>query len=74
MQKKYISELGSKEIVRTMVLGSERRFRSLMASNVSVWAEFVKEPLKIAKERENLLVRKQVLEEALKQVVSLPGK
>ena len=67
VQKKVISEMAAKEMVRTLLKGNEANFHNLLASEVAELAEFIKEPHRIARERASLLNRKQVLENALKQ-------
>jgi hypothetical protein len=68
VQRKFISELAAKELVRILVLGTFKRVRKLLSSTISELTKFVKEPNKLVKERENLTLRKKVLEGALSQV------
>jgi hypothetical protein len=68
VQRKFISELAAKELVRILVLGTFKRVRKLLSSTISELTKFVKEPNKLVKERENLTLRKKVLEGALNQV------
>jgi hypothetical protein len=68
VQRKFISELAAKELVRILVLGTFKRVRKLLSSTMSELTKFVKEPNKLVKERENLTLRKKVLEGALTQV------
>ena len=70
VQRKFISELASKEMIRTLAIGNETRFRKLLALEVAQLTELVNEPSKIVRERESLINRKQVLESALQQVPS----
>jgi hypothetical protein len=71
VQTKYISELGSKELVRTMVLNNEERFRKMMSANTGACVDLIKEPSSVARERSTLLTRKNALEEALKKLQSV---
>jgi len=68
VQRKFISELAAKELIRILVLGTFKRVRKLLSSTISELTKFVKEPNKLVKERENLTLRKKVLEGALSQV------
>ena len=68
VQTKYISELGSKELVRTMVLNNEERFRTVMTAKAGACVDLIKEPSSVARERSTLLTRKKALEEALKKL------
>ena len=71
VQTKYISELGSKELIRTMVLNNEERFRKLMTAKAAACVDLIKEPSSVARERATLLTRKNILEEALKKLQSV---
>ena len=71
VQTKYISELGSKELLRTMVLNNEERFHRLMTAKAAACVDLIKEPSSIARERATLLNRKSILEEALKKLQSV---
>ena len=71
VQTKYISELGSKELVRTMVLNNEERFRTVMTAKAGACVDLIKEPPSVARERSTLLTRKKALEEALKKLESV---
>eukprot|EP00964_Phaeocystis_antarctica_P011823 scaffold6535_cov74-Phaeocystis_antarctica.AAC.2 len=71
VQTKYISELGSKELIRTMVLSNEERFRKLMTAKAAACVDLIKEPSSVARERATLLTRKNILEEALKKLQSV---
>jgi hypothetical protein len=71
VQTKYISELGSKELIRTMVLNNEERFHRLMTAKAAACVDLIKEPSSIARERATLLNRKSILEEALKKLQSV---
>ena len=71
VQTKYISELGSKELIRTMVLNNEERFRKLMTTKAAACVDLIKEPSSVARERATLLTRKNILEEALKKLQSV---
>ena len=50
------------------MLGNETRFRKVLKSEVAELAALIKEPYKIAQERDSLLNQKQVLEDALTQM------
>ena len=63
--KKQVSEAASKELIRTLVLKSETHFQALLKSGLAEYAQNVKEPQKIARQRDNLQRRQQVLEQAL---------
>lgn len=65
VQRQIVSELGSKELVRTLVLESETLFHHLLDNELTTYLDFVKEPEKIVHKRDNLMKRKAVLEEAL---------
>ena len=71
VQTKYISELGSKELIRTMVLNNEERFRTVMTAKAGACVDLIKEPSSVARERSTLLTRKNTLEEALKKLQSV---
>ena len=71
VQTKYISELGSKELIRTMVLNNEERFHRLVTAKAAACVDLIKEPSSIARERATLLNRKSILEEALKKLQSV---
>ena len=71
VQTKYISELGSKELVRTMVLDNEERFRKMMSAKAGACVDLIKEASSVARERSALLKRKNALEEALKKLQSV---
>ena len=71
VQTKYISELGSKELLRTMVLNNEERFHRLLTAKAAACVDLIKEPSSIARERATLLNRKSILEEALKKLQSV---
>ena len=65
VQRKQVSEAASKELIRTLVLKSETHFQALLKSGLAEYAQNVKEPQKIARQRDNLQRRQQVLEQAL---------
>jgi len=47
VQRKQISEQASKELIRTMVLGTQRRFNELLSSRLSEYEKYVSEPSKV---------------------------
>jgi len=47
VQRKQISEQASKELIRTIVLGTQSRFDELMSSRLSDYEEYIKEPSKV---------------------------
>ena len=51
VQRKYISELASKELIRTLILRTERSFYALMESGMSEYVGCIKEPEKLQRER-----------------------
>ena len=65
VQRKQISETAAKELIRTLVLKSEDHFRALLKAGLPEYAQFIKEPKQVARERETLKKRQQVLQEAL---------
>ena len=67
VQRKYISELASKEMIRTTIVETECRFRQLFDSNIgqTKLIAMIHEPSKVRRERQTLTKRKTVLEEAL---------
>ena len=67
VQRKYISELASKELIRTTIVETGSRFNTLFDSNIGKpgLIDLIQEPSKLARERKILLNRKKVLEEAL---------
>ena len=65
VQRKQVSEAAGKELIRTLVLKSEDHFEALLKSGLAEYAQNIKEPQRIARERDNLHTRKQVLQRAL---------
>jgi hypothetical protein len=67
VQRKYISELASKEVIRISILETGSRFDKLLSSKIGKpdLLDLIKEPSKVARERQTLSKRKKVLEEAL---------
>jgi len=65
VQRKQISEAASKELIRTLVLKSETHLEALLKSGLAEYAQNINEPQKIARERDNLQRRQQVLQQAL---------
>ena len=65
VQRKQVSEAAGKELIRTLVLKSEDHFEALLKSELAEYAQNIKEPQRIARERDNLHTRKQVLQQAL---------
>ena len=67
VQRKAVSEMASKEIIRTTILETERRFHKLLKSNMGSpdMLELIQEPTNVARKRELFLNQKKVLEEAL---------
>lgn len=66
--RKHISELASKELIRTTVLETGSRFNKLFNSNTGKpgLVDLINEPSnKLARERKTLSNRKKILEEAL---------
>ena len=47
VQRKQISEQASKELIRTIVLGTQTRFDELMSSKMSDYEEYIKETSKV---------------------------
>ena len=68
VQRKVISELAAKEMVRTLVLHSERAFNVLVSSQISEYVQYIKEPAHIKRDRDTLLQRRRVLVQALERV------
>jgi len=67
VQRKYISELASKELIRTLILRTERSFYALIESGMSEYVSCIKEPEKLQRERNSMQTRQAVLQKALKQ-------
>ena len=67
VQRKYISELASKELIRTLILRTERSFYALMGSGMSEYVSCIEEPEKLHYERDRMQNRKAVLQKALQQ-------
>jgi len=65
VQWKQISEAAAKTLIRTLVLRSEDHFKTLLKAGLSEYAQFIKEPEKVTRERETLKRRQQVLQEDL---------
>merc|ERR1712032_537018 len=67
VQRKYISELASKELIRTTIVETESRFKKLFSLNIGKPELFalINEPSNVHRERQTLTQRKKVLEEAL---------
>ena len=67
VQRKYISELASKEIIRITIIETECRFGKLFETNIGQpkLIAMISEPSKVRNERQTLGKRKRVLEEAL---------
>jgi hypothetical protein len=67
VQRKSISEMASKEIIRTTIIETASRFDKLLSSNIGKpdLLDLIKEPTKVARKRLMLSKRKKVLEEAL---------
>lgn len=68
VQHKVISELAAKEMVRTLVLHSERGFNVLVSSQISEYMPYIKEPAHMKRERDALLQRRRVPAQALERV------
>jgi len=65
VQRKYITEIASKELLRTTVLAAENSFRNLLKDKVNECTNRIQEPNKVTREREMLLSRKEILEQAI---------
>ena len=52
-------------LIRTLVLKTEDHFKTLLKAGLSEYAQFIKEPEKVTRERETLKRRQQVLQEDL---------
>ena len=66
VQRKYSSELASKEILRTTIRETGTRFHNLFDSNFGEpELNLINEPSKVRRKRETLLKQKKVLEEAI---------
>ena len=67
VQRKYISELASKELIRTTIIETGSRFEKLLSSNIGKpdLIALIKEPSTVTRKRQTLLKRKKVLKEAL---------
>ena len=65
VQRKLISELASKELVRTLLSDSESRLEDLLSSKISQYEKFVQEPDSLIREREMLQKRKTILQQAI---------
>jgi len=65
VQRKFVSELATKELVRTLVLDVEKYVRVIAQTGLSELAGFIVVPPRLLREREMLHVRQKVLEQAL---------
>jgi len=65
VQRKYITEIASKELLRTTVLAAENSFRNLFKERMTECTNHIQEPNKVKREREMLLSRKEILEQAI---------
>ncbi len=65
VQRKFVSELATKELVRTLVLAVERRVRVIERTGLSELACLIVVPPSLVREREMLRARQSVLEQAL---------
>jgi hypothetical protein len=65
VQRKFVSELATKELVRTLVLAVDAYVRVVAQSSLSELACVIVVPPSLAREREMLHVRQKVLEHAL---------
>jgi hypothetical protein len=67
VQRKYISEMASKEIIRTTIIETGSRLEKLLSTGIGKLEliDLIKEPSNMARERQTLLKRRKVLEEAL---------
>jgi uncharacterized protein (UPF0147 family) len=65
VQRKFVSELATKELLRTLVLAVEQRVRVITQEGLSELACAITVPLSSARELEKLNVRRSVLEQAL---------
>ena len=65
VQRKFVSELATKELLRTLVLAVEQRVRVITQEGLSELACAITVPLSSARELEKLNVRQSVLEQAL---------
>jgi hypothetical protein len=71
VQVKLISELASKVLTHATLVQLDRHFQELMASSLSKHDRMLKKTEKIARERESLRKRKNVLEAALKEMTKM---
>ena len=65
VQRKFVSELATKELLRTLVLAVERHVRLIAQTGLSELAGVIVVPPSLVREREMLHVRQAVLESAL---------
>jgi hypothetical protein len=65
VQRKFVSELATKELVRTLVLAVEQRARVIARTGLSELASLIVVPPRLVREREMLHARQIVLEQAL---------
>lgn len=65
VQRKFVSELATKELLRTLVLAVEQRVRVITQEGLSELACAITVPPSSARELEKLNVRRSVLEQAL---------
>ncbi len=68
VQRKFVTELAAKEFVRIFFIGNEESCHRILLKELKNLVELVNEPVKISRERQLLLQRKTVLEDALKHV------
>ena len=65
VQRKFVSELATKELLRTLVLGVDAYVRGMAHTGLCELADAIVVPASLAREREMLHVRQKVLERAL---------
>jgi hypothetical protein len=65
VQRKFVSELATKDLVRTLVLAVEKYVRAIAQTGLSELAGVIVVPPSLLREREMLHVRQKVLEQAL---------
>jgi GTP-binding protein EngB required for normal cell division len=68
VQRKIITEIGSKDLQKILFHKTEKIFDSILESSISKLVEFIKEPEKLIREREVLSNTKIVLERALDEI------
>lgn len=69
VQRKYISEMASKELLRTMLSEPETRLVKLLKSRMSEYEKYIQEPGNVIRERSALQNRKKVLEMAVETLL-----